>query len=163
MAADRDQVRLGKNLEQVLALQQAQGRPEIEIGSKCEQVQQVAYGNRLIAQLRAVCSLRELQLAEAWKLELLCRRGADQFVINAEEVCSELSKVRTIHRGELDLQHHLPAVGGRGLNQVHHRFRMHRGDRCRLLCDFSFAHDACEKDGILAARDFNLLAGECSA
>src|SRR2546425_6970877 len=68
MPADRDEVRFSENLEKILALQQAQGRTEIEIRPEGKQVQQVGDTDGLVSQLwLTVRALRELQLADAWK------------------------------------------------------------------------------------------------
>ena len=164
MPADRDEVRFSENLEKILALQQAQGRTEIEIRPESKQVQQVGDTDRLVSQLwLTVRALRELQLADAWKLKLLCGCGAHQLVIQAEEIRSDLAQVGAIDCCKFHLQHHLAIIRRRRLNQIHHGLRMHRSDGGGLLCDLGVADDAGEKNRVLAARDVDLFGRKCRA
>src|SRR2546422_150014 len=160
-SADRNEIGFGENLQKILVLKQTQRRSEIKIGPEGKQVQQVTYADSFVAQLLlAVGSLGELQLADSRKLELLRCCRADESVIDAEEVYPELAESRAVHRSELHLQHHLPVIRRRRLNQVHNRLRVAGGDRSGLLGDLRIAHNTREKKGIFAARDFDLLAGE---
>ena len=134
MAADRDQVRLGKNLQQILVLQCRQGRAEIQIGPESKQVQQIADRDGLIAQLRTVRALRELQLADTGKVELLRCCRAHKFRVQTEKVRSDASQGRAIYRCEFDLQHDLLSFRRRCLKQIHDRLGVHGCNRGGLFC-----------------------------
>jgi len=69
LAADSDQIRLGKNLQQVVVLQRADRRANVKVRAEHEQVQQIAH-----ADLRSL----NLRYAKRIVLELQLVRGADR-------------------------------------------------------------------------------------
>ena len=86
LAFERNQVRLGQDLEQIASLQRFDSGANVEVGPEHEQVQQVGEVDAGIGKLLAL----KLELAEARRLKLLRGGFTNTLGIPAEQVEPDL-------------------------------------------------------------------------
>ena len=118
LAFERNQVRLGQDLQQVLVLQCLDGRADVRdpddrrTGSTGPR--NLPWSSRKIAVLK-------LKLAEAGRLELLVVASPSVVPLRLKKLNPTLRERHAIDAGELHLQQNLPRLGrGRNLQEIDH-------------------------------------------